>query len=86
MERIDLGDDSLPVTIFGKDIDLRKPGMQQVLDHEAKIKECGEDPKKIFEVMKSFVVALGIPEDVAKKMTLDQYMRLTEHLNSAKKN
>lgn len=86
MSRLDLGDSSFPIRIFGQDIDLEKPGMQQVLSHEMKVKQAESDPEKIYDLMRQFVISLGMPEEIANKMTLDQYLRLTESLNPQKKN
>lgn len=85
-ERFDLGTDLLPVRIFEQDVDLKKPSMEAILEHENAIAKAKEDPKKIYNVMRSFIVKMGMPESLADRMTMDQYVRLTEYLRPAKKN
>lgn len=85
MDRLDLGDDLLPIKIFGQDIDLKKPGMQQVLIQEQAVKEAADNPEAVYEVMRKFVISLGMPEEIANKMQLGQYLTLIDHLNSKKK-
>lgn len=86
MERLDLGDSLLPIKIFGKDIDLQRPTLSQVIDNEEKMKSAVNDSKKVADIMNGFVVSLGMPKDVADKMTTDHYSKLMEHLNGGKKN
>lgn len=86
MERLDLGDSTLPIRIFGQDIDLRKPSIAEVFDNESKIKSAENDSKKLIDVMEKFITSLGMPDDVAKKMSLEHYEKLMNHLSGSKKN
>lgn len=86
MERFDLGDSTLPIRIFGQDIDLNKPSMKQIFDNESKVKDAGDDPKAIARIMFQFVVDMGMPKEIAEKMSVDHFEKLMEHMRGAKKN
>ncbi len=70
-KRIDLGSvDTIPITVFGKDIDLNEPSAMQVAQIEDDISKAQEEGKaqSVWNVLKEFMVDIGIDEETANKI------------------
>jgi hypothetical protein len=76
----------IKVKIYGQEIDLSKPKFKHV-------KKFIEDQKsdefkgKEFDLMKNFMIEIGLPKDLADEMAIDDFRALTEYvMGHTKKN
>lgn len=83
MERIDLGGkQTLPITIFGKDLDLDMPTVADIeLMQSALSKKNASSLKPVRELIEQ----MGMPKDVCLKMQNVHFEKLIEHIMGRKK-
>lgn len=72
------------VNIYGHEYELTKPtyGQSQRLQNE--LKDAGSD--KAMQVMKEFMIGLGLSEECIDGMELDHFLQLIEFISGVKKN
>lgn len=75
---------NLKVRIYDKDFDLRKPSVSQVEDLLEK-QNLDEFKGKDIKLMKEFLSACGLPQDVASDMDADDFNELANFLIDATK-
>lgn len=74
----------LKVNIYGQEFEISKPTYGQSSNLQVRLKDEGAE--KSMQIMKEFVMALGLPENVIDGMELDHFLQLIEHISGVKKN
>jgi hypothetical protein len=74
----------LKVSIYGREFELAKPTYGQSQNLQVRLKDEGQE--KSMQIMKEFVIGLGLPEDCINEMELDHFLQLIEHISGVKKN
>lgn len=68
------------VKVFGEVFELNRPSMGMLEDFEEKL----ETGKRVNRTLREFIVALGLPEGVAKDLDGDQMKAVIEYLTPKK--
>jgi len=72
------------VKIYDRELDIKKPTVGMIESLNAQMKAVVDDGEK-FKIMRSFLVQLGLPEEVLNEMQMDHYLELVEFLSAPKK-
>lgn len=85
MEVLDLGSDvKKTIKINGVDYIISEPTLELAEELSEKI-SLPENEGKQTKLMKDYLSALGLPYDVSNKLTINQFTKLVDWLNSKKK-
>lgn len=74
------------VRILGKEYEVDKPNVAQVISLQEQLKASESNPSETFKVMCRWISDCGIEIDAVKKLKLNQLTSLVEHLSDSKKN
>lgn len=87
MERLDLGKrETLPVSIFDQDIDLKMPAMADIVEMQTAIEKAKDDKSSTsFKAVETLVIKMGMPEEICKEMQIDHFQVLIDHIVNRKK-
>ncbi len=72
------------VNIYGHEYELTKPTYGQSQRLQARLKDEGQE--KSFDIMKEFIISLGLPEACIDNLELDHFFQLVDHISGVKKN
>lgn len=75
----------LEFNIKGKVYNLNRPSLGQLEKYENDLKQAQKDGSSIFALMIGYMTALGLPEEVAKTLCLDEFNSIIEALSNKKK-
>jgi hypothetical protein len=73
----------LQVSIYGRELTLKKPTIFQAESLGEKLEAAGEG--KSISVMREFLSSLGLPEDLMAELAADDFVKLCEFLSGAVK-
>jgi hypothetical protein len=73
------------ISLYGKEYEILKPTYGQSLALQDRLK-LDENKDKGMQIMKEFVISLGLPEEALLDIELDHFVQLIEYISGIKKN